>query len=69
MDMTPGSLRNKTRKGWTWKGTGAPWSLGTRAHQMAQYVVYHQTLGFVSDAPTEYRKFPEIMKPNRCKAK
>ena len=59
MDMTPGSLRNKTRKGWTWKGTGAPWSLGTRAHQMAQYVVYHQT--FVSDAPTEYRKFPEIM--------
>ena len=61
MDMTPGSLRNKTRKGWTWKGTGAPWSLGTRAHQMAQYVVYHQTLGFVSDAPTDYRKFPEIM--------
>lgn len=61
MDMTPGSLRNKTRKGWTWKGTGAPWSLGTRAHQMAQYVVYHQTLGFISDAPTEYRKFPEIM--------
>ena len=61
MDMTPGSLRNKTRKGWTWKGTGAPGSLGTRAHQMAQYVVYHQTLGFVSDAPTEYRKFPEIM--------
>ena len=61
MDMTPGSLRNKTRKGWTWKGTGAPWSLGTRAHQMAQYVVYHQTLGFVSDAPTEYRKFHEIM--------
>ena len=61
MDMTPGSLRNKTRKGWTWKGTGAPWSLGTRTHQMAQYVVYHQTLGFVSDAPTEYRKFPEIM--------
>ena len=61
MDMTPGSLRNKTRKGWTWKGTGDPWSLGTRAHQMAQYVVYHQTLGFVSDAPTEYRKFPEIM--------
>lgn len=61
MDMTPGSLRNKTRKGWTWKGTGAPWSLGTRAHQMAQYVVYHQTLGFVSDVPTEYRKFPEIM--------
>lgn len=61
MDMTPGSLRNKTRKGWTWKGTGAPWSLGTRAHQIAQYVVYHQTLGFVSDAPTEYRKFPEIM--------
>ena len=61
MDMTPGSLRNKTRKGWTWKRTGAPWSLGTRAHQMAQYVVYHQTLGFVSDAPTEYRKFPEIM--------
>lgn len=61
MDMTPGSLRNKTRKGWTWKGTGAPWSLGTRAHQMAQYVVYHQTLGFVSDAPTEYRKFPGIM--------
>ena len=61
MDMTPGSLRNKTQKGWTWKGTGAPWSLGTRAHQMAQYVVYHQTLGFVSDAPTEYHKFPEIM--------
>lgn len=61
-DITPGSLRNKTLKDFTWKGTGAPWSLGTLAQQMAMYVVCHQTLGFVSDAPTEYNKHPAILK-------
>lgn len=60
-DITPGSLRNKTLKDFTWKGTGAPWSLGTLAQQMALYVVCHQTLGFVSDAPTEYRKHPALL--------
>lgn len=59
-DITPGSLRNKTKLGFTVDGSGAPNSLGTRTQQMAMYVVNNQTLGFVSDAPTEYRKFPEV---------
>ena len=28
---------------------------------MAMYVVFHQTLGFISDSPTEYYKVPDIM--------
>ena len=59
-DITPGSLRNKTKLGFRVKGTGAPNSLGTRTQQMAMYVICHHPLGFVSDAPTEYRKFPQV---------
>lgn len=59
-DITPGSLRNKTKLGFTVKDVGAPHSLGTRSQQMAMYVVCHHPLGFISDAPTEYTKFPDV---------
>ncbi len=59
-DITPGSLRNTTKLKFTVDDVGAPNSLGTRTQQMAMYVINNQPLGFVSDAPTEYKKYPEV---------
>lgn len=60
-DATPGMLSNCTYRRFRIKPTGRPDMWGTRANAMAMYVVFHQTLGFVSDSPVEYRKVPEIM--------
>ncbi|MBO7317367.1 MAG: glycoside hydrolase family 97 catalytic domain-containing protein, partial [Bacteroidales bacterium] len=60
-DATPGMLSNCTYRRFTIKPTGRPDCTGTRANGMAMYVVFHQTLGFVSDSPTEYAKEPEMM--------
>jgi alpha-glucosidase len=62
-DYTPGSLRNVTERQFSPvdQYNIVPSSMGTRAHEMAMYVIFDQYLGFVSDAPTEYRKFPEIL--------
>jgi alpha-glucosidase len=60
-DATPGMLSNCTYRRFSIKPTGRPDCTGTRANGMAMYVVFHQTLGFVSDSPTEYEKFPDIM--------
>ncbi len=60
-DATPGMLSNCTYRRFSIKPTGRPDCTGTRANGMAMYVVFHQTLGFVSDSPTEYYKYPDIM--------
>jgi alpha-glucosidase len=60
-DITPGSLRNKSKLAFMVKGSGAPNSLGTRSHQMAMYVICNHPLCFISDAPTEYNKFPAVI--------
>ncbi len=61
VDATPGMLTNCIYRRHRIKPTGRPDQLGTRANAMAMYVVFHQTLGFISDSPVEYRKVPEIM--------
>lgn len=60
-DATPGMLSNCTYRRFSIKPTGRPDCTGTRANGMAMYVVFHQTLGFVSDSPTEYDKVPDLM--------
>jgi alpha-glucosidase len=38
-----------------------PMSQGTRAHQLAMYVVYESPLQMLADAPSEYLREPESM--------
>ncbi|WP_026327253.1 glycoside hydrolase family 97 protein [Proteiniphilum acetatigenes] len=61
LDYTPGSMRNASPQLFKPIAEGMPYSQGTRCHQLAMYVVYDQYLAMLCDAPTEYRKFPDIM--------
>ena len=55
MDYTPGSMRHVTpdkfQKSWE-----NPYSMTTRAQQMAMYVVYHGGVQMLADSPTFYEK-------------
>jgi len=62
LDYTPGSMRNVHRSQFTPTGSGIPKSMGTRAHEVAMYVVFDQPLGYLCDSPTEYRKFDDVIK-------
>ena len=63
-DYTPGSMRNKTKEEFrpVDQYHTVPMSMGTRAHELSMYVIYDQWLGYLCDAPTEYNKFPDILK-------
>lgn len=61
IDYTPGSMRNASPQLFRPIGEGMPYSQGTRCHQLGMYVAYDQYLAMLCDAPTEYRKFPDIM--------
>lgn len=60
MDYTPGSMRNSTKGKFFMDGSN-PMSHGTRAHQLAMYVVYYAPMQMLCDAPTAYEKYPEIL--------
>lgn len=60
MDYTPGAMQNYNQKDWK-QIFDRPMSQGTRAHQLAMYVVYFAPLQMLSDAPTAYEKEPEIL--------
>jgi len=62
-DYTPGSMRNKTERQFSPVDlpNTVPSSQGTRAHELSMYVIFDQWLGFLSDAPTEYNKYPDIL--------
>lgn len=62
LDYTPGSMRNVHRTQFTPIPQGIPMTIGTRAHELALFVVFDQPLTFMSDSPTEYRKYPDIMR-------
>lgn len=62
LDYTPGSMRNVHRSQFTPTGTGIPKSMGTRAHELAMYILFDQPLGYMCDSPTEYRKYGNVMK-------
>ena len=58
MDYTPGSLINMDQINFTPKFT-RPESQGTRAHQVALYVIYESPLQMLSDSPSNYMKEQE----------
>jgi len=58
MDYTPGAMTNMDRRNFT-PHNSRPASQGTRAHQMALYVIYESPLQMLSDSPSQYRKEQE----------
>jgi alpha-glucosidase len=59
MDYTPGAMINGAREEHRPVFTH-PMSQGTRAHQMALYVVFESPLQMLSDNPQHYRQEPEV---------
>jgi alpha-glucosidase len=62
VDYTPGSMRNKSKDTFKPVAEGLPSTQGTRCHELAMFVVFDQPFGVLCDAPTEYDKYPDIMK-------
>ena len=60
MDYTPGAMLNAQPDNFRPVFT-RPWSQGTRAHQLAMYVVYESPLQMLADAPSEYLRESETM--------
>jgi alpha-glucosidase len=58
MDYTPGSMVNMDSANFTPRFT-RPESQGTRAHQIALYVIYESPLQMLSDCPSNYMKEQE----------
>ncbi len=59
MDFTPGGFNNVTYDQFESRST-APMAMGTRAHQLAMYVVYESPSQMVSDHPGAYRDQPSF---------
>ncbi len=55
MDYTPGAMINATKKNFSIVYS-APMSMGTRAHQVAMYVMYESPLQMLADNPSNYLK-------------
>lgn len=62
MDYTPGAMRNKTKAQFKPIDPGLPSGQGTRAHELGMFVIYDQPFAMLADSPTEYVKYPDIMK-------
>ena len=58
MDYTPGALRNASEKNFR-AIDSRPMSQGTRAHQLACYVVFDAPLQMLCDSPSDYLKEDE----------
>jgi alpha-glucosidase len=59
MDYTPGAFDNVTREEFVARDT-SPMAMGTRAQQLALYVVFDAPLAMVSDAPAAYANQPSF---------
>lgn len=57
MDYTPGGFDNVTQEEFVARDTG-PMVMGTRAQQLALYVVFEEPLAMVSDVPSAYANQP-----------
>ncbi|AXP82205.1 Retaining alpha-galactosidase precursor [Mariniflexile rhizosphaerae] len=60
MDFTPGAMINKQAKNYA-ISFERPMSLGTRAHQVAMYVVYEAPLQMLCESPSTYYKEQETV--------
>lgn len=58
MDYTPGAMINRHKKNYSISWS-SPMSIGTRAHQVALYVVFESPLQMLSDNPSNYRREKE----------
>ena len=58
LDYTPGAMVNATRDCF-FGNNNHPMSQGTRAHQVAMYVIYDAPLQMLADSPTKYMKEQE----------
>ncbi len=61
MDYTPGAMDNAQKEQFH-VNNRRPMSQGTRAHQLALYVVYESPLQMLADSPSAYRAAPDAMK-------
>ncbi len=59
MDYTPGGFNNVTPEDFVARDK-SPMVMGTRAQQLALYVVFEEPLAMVSDAPSAYANQPEF---------
>jgi alpha-glucosidase len=59
MDWEGGAMRNGTQKSFRVVGE-QPMSQGTRAQQLAQYVIYDSPLQYLAGTPSAYRAEPEF---------
>lgn len=62
LDYTPGGIRNKTKETFKPIDPGLPSTIGTRVHELSMYVIYDQPFAMLCDAPTEYEKYPDILR-------
>jgi alpha-glucosidase len=60
IDYTPGAMHNTQKKNYNISFT-RPMSQGTRAHQLALYVVFESPLQMLADAPSNYYREPVSM--------
>lgn len=60
MDYTPGATMNAEEGAFSERWTH-PMSQGTRAHQVALFIVYESPLQMIADSPTNYYKTPEFI--------
>ena len=58
VDYTPGAMRNATKRDFK-PMYYTPQSMGTRAHQLAAYIVYDSPFTMLCDAPTNYMEEQE----------
>ena len=61
IDYTPGAMRNSL-KGMYYPNKKNPMSQGTRAHQVAEYIVFDAPLNMLADSPSAYIKEDETTK-------
>ena len=61
VDFTPGGMRNATKTDYQ-PVYSNPMTMGTRLHQMANYVVHNTNLTMFADSPTAYEREPEFTK-------
>ena len=60
MDFTPGAMVNKHSRNFS-ASFFRPMSLGTRAHQLAMYVIYEAPLQMLCESPSRYRQEQETV--------
>ena len=60
VDYTPGAMHNATKRDFK-PMYYTPMSMGTRAHQLAAYIVYDSPFTMLCDAPTNYMREPECL--------